>query len=168
MTNFQEAEEIIKKLNLSPHVEGGYFGEIYRSEEFLSQDSLPDRFDGGRNYLTSIYYMLKGNDVSHFHKLKSDEIWYFHSGSSVIVHKISETGKYEKEIMGINFYNGEKPQAIFKNNTWFAAELLDKESYSLFGCAVAPGFDFSDFKLADRQELISKYPNLEEIITRLT
>jgi predicted cupin superfamily sugar epimerase len=168
MTKFQEAEEIVKKLNLSPHPEGGYFSEIYRNEEIIPQNHLPARYDGERKYITSIYFLLKGDNISHFHILKSDEIWYFHSGAPIIAHKISEDGKYEKEILGINFAAGEKPQVIFKRNTWFAAEVFDKESYTLIGCAVAPGFEFSDFKLGDRNELILKYPDHKEIIERLT
>ncbi len=167
-TKFQEADEIIKALNLFEHPEGGYFSEIFRSEELISQNSLPVKYNGSRCMMTSIYFLLRGNNISKFHILKSDEIWYFHSGAPVIIHKISEDGEYFKETLGINVPNGEKPQVILKNNTWFGAEVSDKESYSFVSCAVAPGFEFADFKLADRNELISAYPAFEDIIKRLT
>ena len=163
-----KADEIIKLLNLLPHSEGGYYNEIYRNSESISKGGLPERYNESRNILTSIYFLLKGNDISKFHILKSDEIWYFHSGSPVIIHKISLDGKYEKVIAGLDVLSGEKPQVILNYDTWFGAELLDKESYALVSCAVAPGFDFKDFKLADKIELLSKYPAHSEIINRLT
>ncbi len=168
MDKLKEAEDIIKALNLFAHPEGGYFGEIYKSEEYVSADALPHRYDSGRSFMTSIYFLLKGDHVSAFHRLKSDEVWYFHSGGSLITHQITPVGVYKKEILGTNVSVGEKPQVIFYKNSWFGAELLDKESYALIGCAVAPGFEFADFELGKRENLISKYPHLEDLIVRLT
>lgn len=162
-----DPETIIKILGLMPHPEGGYYKEIYRSEEILRSDALPERYSGQRNFSTSIYYLLKSGQISQFHKIKSDEIWHFYSGSSVIIHCLNKEG-YNKAAVGKNIEEGENFQVVIKAGTWFAAEVNDKISYSLIGCTVAPGFDFNDFILASRDELVKDYPVFEDLIKRFT
>jgi predicted cupin superfamily sugar epimerase len=163
-----DVNSIIKTLELIPHQEGGYFREVYRSGESISQDMLPSRYNGNRSFLTSIYYLLKNNDVSRFHALLSDEIWYFHTGSPVIIHQIDFYGNYSKYLLGLNYLSEERPYILIKRNTWFGAEIKNKNSFSLVSCAIAPGFEFSDFKLADRNDLIAKYPQHRDLIVKLT
>jgi uncharacterized protein len=162
-----EADIIIKALGLLPHPEGGYYKEIYRSEEIINVSALPERYPESRNFSTSIYYMLLGKKISHFHQLKSDEIWHFYSGSPVIIHCLNHDG-YSKNVVGNNILKGELPQFIIKKGTWFAAEVADKNNFSLIGCTVAPGFDFKDFLLASRNELTKEYPLYNELITKFT
>ena len=163
----EKAEGIIKKLNLLPHPEGGYFKEIYRSSESIHKDSLPDRYKGDRNFSTSIYFLLVKNQRSLFHRLLSDEIWHFYDGSPIIIHCIDDNG-YSSFKLGKETDAGEEYQHCIKAGTWFAAEIEDKNSYALIGCTVAPGFDFADFTLALRSEMSKLYPEFDELIIRFT
>ncbi|RJQ58822.1 MAG: cupin domain-containing protein [Stygiobacter sp.] len=163
-----KAKIIAEKLGLLPHPEGGYFKEIYRAEEKIGKPELPERFSGDRNFSTSIYFMLSGNDKSHFHRIKSDEIWHFYSGTALLLHQIDTDGNYSSIKIGNDILAGETPQAIIPHGNWFAAEVDDKNSYALVGCTVSPGFDFSDFELATQKELCEKYPKYSELIKVFT
>ncbi len=118
--------------------------------------------------MTSIYYMLEGNDFSRFHRLKADELWHFYDGSPLAIYIINAKGELERHILGNDLQAGELPLVPVKKNQWFAAELIDKNSFILAGCTVAPGFDYDDFELADKVKLIEAYPQHREIIERLT
>ena len=157
----------IKHLNLLKHPEGGYFREIYRSDEKHPSGSLPLRYKGERNYSTSIYYLLEGNDYSAFHRLKSDEIWHFYSGTSMLIYIINTKGDLQSLRIGQETEMGDTLQLLLPKNQWFAAEVIDKKSYGLVGCTVSPGFDFNDFKLADKDEMIKAFPQYKELISRL-
>jgi hypothetical protein len=158
----------IHKLELLKHPEGGYFREVYRSGEVMEEVALPDRYSGVRNVSTSIYFLLEKEDVSHFHKLQSDEIWHFYEGSSLTIHLIDEAGNYSTQKLGRNLEAGEVFQFVIPKFSWFAAEVNDKTSFTLIGCTVAPGFDFADFALAQRKELLKQFPSHTNIIERLT
>jgi uncharacterized protein len=162
-----ESKLIIEKLKMISHPEGGFFKEIYRSKQVISNSSLPIKHSGDRNFSTSIYYLLVGEQISHFHRLKSDEIWHFYKGSPIILHCISE-GKYFQIKIGNNFEKDEVPQYVIYAGVWFAAEVEDKTSYSLVGCTVAPGFDYSDFELGKREDLLKQFPQFKEIILKFT
>lgn len=163
-----DAKSIIKKLGLLPHPEGGYFFETYRSDEKISQNQLPDRYNGDRTFSTQIYFLLEDEQKSKFHTLMSDEIWNFYLGSPVIIHIISKTGIYERKILGNDLDSNQFPQQIIPKEHWFAAEILDKKSYSLVGCSVSPGFDFSDFTLGEREKLCAVFPEYSELIISFT
>ena len=158
----------INKLKLEEHPEGGYFREVYRSGEVIEEVALPDRYSGVRNVSTSIYFLLEKEVVSHFHKLQSDEIWHFYEGSSLTIHLIDEAGNYSTQKLGRNLEEGEALQFAIPKFSWFAAEVNDKTSFTLIGCTVAPGFDFADFALAKREELMKQFPSHTNIIERLT
>jgi uncharacterized protein len=158
----------INHLDLSPHPEGGYYREIFRSDEKIIQNCLPPGFLGSRSLYTSIYFLLKHNHVSHFHRIKSDEIWCFHSGNSLDIHIIDKEGNYVIKKLGLNPDENEMPQQIVSSGSWFGACLQNKNSYALVTCFVSPGFDFVDFELAKREELLKLYPNHKEIIKNLT
>jgi uncharacterized protein len=161
-------EEIIRILQLQPHPEGGYFRETYRSEGEISREELGTKFSGKRNFSTCIYFMLTSESFSAFHRILQDEAWHFYEGSPLSLHMISPKGEYNKVIVGRNFEKGEVPQFVVPGGTWFAAEVAPEDSFSLLGCTVAPGFDFADFEMAGRAELILLFPGLREIIVRLT
>jgi uncharacterized protein len=156
------------KLNLQPHPEGGYFREVYRSDEILKKESLPNRFDGDRNFLTAIYFLLEGEQTSKFHLLKSDEQWHFYDGCPVKIYILNENGELSVTTLGDNISNGEVFQTVIKRNNWFAAELIDKNSFCLVGCVVSPGFNFNDFELANRDDLITTYPQHKGLVIRFT
>ena len=157
----------IEKLQLEKHPEGGYFKEIYCAEEMIKSSHLPSRFNGDRCFSTSIYYLLENDDCSLFHRIKSDEIWHFYSGSSLIIYVIN-MGVLEEVRLGKNFEKGEVFQAVITRECWFAAKVIEKNSFSLVGCTVAPGFDFTDFEIAKRAVLLKEYPDLKDVILEMT
>ncbi len=158
----------ISKLQLSPHPEGGYYKEIYRSGEIIKAEYLPDRYKASRAFSTSIYFLLKNNQVSLFHKLKSDEIWHFYDGCGVKIYIIEKNGAIKEILLGNKLKEGELPQIVIRKNYWFGAELLDKSSFCLMGCTVSPGFDFKDLRLGEREKLLNLFPQHEKIIKKLT
>jgi predicted cupin superfamily sugar epimerase len=158
------AQTVIDRLRLHPHPEGGYFRETYRSTESISIDG----FDGDRNYSTAIYFMLTSENFSAFHRIKQDEVWHFYTGSSLYVHVIDKSGKYVPHVVGVDLANGAVPQLVVKAGDWFGSSVIEKNSFSLVGCTVAPGFDFRDFEMAKREDLLTLFPDHEEIIHRLT
>lgn len=162
------AKKIVEQLGLMPHPEGGNFKEVYRAEEKIVKEFLPERFSGDRNFSTSIYFMLAGNDKSLFHRIKSDEIWHFYSGTALILHQIDTNGNYSRIKIGNEILSGETPQLVVAKGNWFAAEVEDKNSYSLVGCTVSPGFDFADFELAEQKDLCDKFPQHSGLIKKFT
>ena len=162
------AEYWIQKLCLVRHPEGGYYREIYRLAESIPKEALPDRYDGARAFSTSIFYLLPGNEVSYFHRLKSDEIWHFYQGSPVSLFVISATGDFNESILGPNFGSGQVLQAVIPAGHWLGAAVRARESYVLVGCTVAPGFDFHDFELGRRQEMLALFPQHQTIVLNLT
>ncbi|MDM8525501.1 cupin domain-containing protein [Desulfococcaceae bacterium HSG8] len=164
----KDSEYWINKLELAEHPEGGYFRETYRSDEFIDTDALPERFNGQRAFSTAIYFLLKGNQVSRLHRIRSDELWHFYAGSPLTIHIIDPQGQYERIRLGGNLDNGEVFQAVVKSGSWFGAAPDIADSYSLVGCTVAPGFDFHDFEMGDRDELLDKYPQHASVINLLT
>ncbi|QTA93354.1 cupin domain-containing protein [Desulfonema magnum] len=158
----------IRKLKLVKHPEGGYFRETHRSHESVAGNALPKRFDGQRSFSTAIYFLLRGDQVSHLHRIKSDELWHFYDGSAMTIHMIDPHGQYKQIRLGRDLDNGEVFQAVVENGCWFGATVDISDAYSLVGCTVAPGFDFHDFEMADRYELIAMYPEHIEIIEKLT
>ncbi|MEO0507882.1 MAG: cupin domain-containing protein [Bacteroidota bacterium] len=159
---------LIKKFDLKPHPEGGYFKETYRSPGVITQTGLPENYKGSRNHSTCIYFLLTSDMFSAFHRIKQDEIWHFYAGSPLKLHIISEEGEYSKHTIGDNFSDGQVPQFVVPGGDWFAANTIASDGYSFVGCTVAPGFDFADFELPERKELISKFPKHAEIISKLT
>ena len=91
-----KTQRYIEKLQLKPHPEGGYYKEIYRAGEMILPEHLPKRYKSSRNFSTSIYFLLEGNQVSNFHRLKSDEQWHFYDGSSIVIYVIKEGGNFKK------------------------------------------------------------------------
>ena len=162
----QKARKYIKQLGLIIHPEGGYFKEVYRADEIIKQKHLPKRYKSARNFSTSIYFLLEGKQFSSFHRLQSDELWHFYDGSTILIYMIDKQGNLSIKKLG------NERQCSFhisiKKGNWFAAEIENKKSFSLFGCTVSPGFDFKDFELGIRDTLIKKFPQHKYIITRLT
>ena len=161
------ADYFIKNLNMTPHPEGGFYKEIYASEENITSNDLKVYFEGSRILWTSIYFLLRDGEVSNFHRLKSDEMWYYHSGSPLTIYMISPEGELITEQLGLDIEHGEKPQILVPKNYIFGSA-MNHEGYALVGCMVSPGFEFRDFELFKRNELIAKYPQHQQIIHKLT
>ncbi len=154
-------QELVNLLQMNPHPEGGFYAETYRSEKSLSTTN------GERNLITSIFFLLTSEHVSHFHRIKSDELWFWHEGSSLSVHLLGEKG-HEILKLGPSDQAGTLPQQLVKANTVFGSSVDEPQTYSLVSCVVAPGFDFRDFELFKTDDLLPLFPEAEEIIRKLT
>ncbi|KAA3619242.1 MAG: cupin domain-containing protein [Flavobacterium sp.] len=163
-----EISEIISKLELKPHPEGGYFRETYRSAGSIPKDALGGQYSGDRNYATAIYYLITSQHFSAFHKITQDETWHYYDGAAMCLHIISPTGEYKKLLISNNLSRGELPQFTVPGGYWFASEVSVPDSYSLMGCTVAPGFSFEDFIMPKREELLTLFPQHHQLITNLT
>ena len=134
----------------------------------IPESVLGSSFKGQRNYSTCIYYLLRSGDFSAFHKINQDEIWHFYSGSPIKLYIISECGTLSEILIGSDLSTGQVPQFIVPKLHWFAARVVDQNSYSLVGCTVSPGFDFNDFTLASRKNLTKLFPQHRHIIEKFT
>ena len=149
---------LIKELDLLPHPEGGYYRETYRSSVLV---------EGERSVSTMIYFLLTSDDRSSFHRIDTDEGWHHYEGDTIRIHILDQddhrwvdVGRFEKEVT---------PQALIPAGLWFGAEVLPgSHGYALVGCTVAPGFEFSHFQLAEKDELMMKTPEHKSIIEQLT
>ncbi len=135
------AEKIIQHLGLLPHPEGGYYRETYRSTERMTTA------DGRqRSVCTAIYYLLRDDEKSQLHRIKSDGIWHFHRGQALEI-VLLEDGIQRSILLGCDVERGEVPQAVVPAGAWFGAGLKEGKGYALVSCTVAPGFDFEDFEM---------------------
>jgi predicted cupin superfamily sugar epimerase len=140
------------ELELEPHPEGGWYRRVFESEK---QDA------DGRSLLTSIYYLLEAPDFSALHRLKSDEQWHFYAGSPITIHEIDPDGHYQETILGAGAF-----QHTVRAGNLFGATV--GKGYALVGCSVVPGFDFSEFEMPSRFQLLETFPDQYELIIRLT
>ncbi len=161
------AQELITRLELVRHPEGGWFRETYRSGETVPVQALPERFTGRRAFSTAIYFLLESGDISALHRIKSDEMWHFYAGSALLIHCIFPDGGYQALRLGADPAAGELFQAVVPAGCWFGAELAE-EGFALVGCTVSPGFDFSDFEMAEAEQLCDRYSHHAELIRRMT
>lgn len=157
-------EQIIRTLDLKPHPEGGYYKETFRSgtKVQLSDGRI-------RSAYTNIFYLLSGNQKSHFHKVASDETWLFHAGHTIEILVVNHDGELEKIRLGSNIEIGEVLQFTVPANLWFGAKLINVNGYGLVSCVVAPGFEFEDFVLAtdlDFNELKSIPSDIMELMIK--
>ncbi|MBP2550231.1 putative cupin superfamily sugar epimerase [Neorhizobium galegae] len=130
------ADEIIETLKLEPHPEGGCYIQTFR-----------DGDGDARGHSTAIYYLLKAGERSHWHRVTdAAEVWHFYAGSPLKL-RLAKDGEEGREIiLGLDLKNGERPQAVVVANEWQSAESLG--AFTLVGCTVAPGFEFSKFEMA--------------------
>jgi len=162
-----KASDLITDLQLKIHPEGGFFRETYRASEQIPTIGLPARFGSKRRFCTAIYYLLQQGDRSVFHRIKSDECWHFYEGESLLVHVIENNGNYYQIKLGRDIAAGETFQFVVPANTWFASEPAPGSSFSLAGCTVSPGFDFADFEIAVKENLLANFPQHAVVINRL-
>lgn len=163
-----EATYWITRLHLTAHPEGGYFRQTYYSPDIISAAALPDRYQANRAVATAIYFLVAAPQVSKFHRLRSDELWLYHAGYPLTISAITPEGGLRQFILGLDLDNGAVPQVCISQGWWFGAAVNDPQGYTLVSCIVAPGFDFADFELADRAQLVSAYPQHHTMIHRLT
>lgn len=153
------ADYWINSLQLEPHPEGGYFKRITQSKEFQG-------FSEQRKYST-IYYLLASGQVSRFHRLLEDEIWFYHEGSPICLHLLGRNG-YQTLNLGLDVEKGQLPQVLIEKKTWFAAEIIDNCSFSLVSCAVIPEYIPDHFELAKRNDMFMVFSEYKELINQFT
>ena len=162
------AQEYVRRLNLQPHPEGGFFAETYRAAEMIDARALPNRFGGARAFSTAIYFLLESHHVSALHRIQADEVWHFYAGGSLEVFVINPDATLTVIRLGSDLEQGEVFQAIVPAGCWFGSRPAPGSDFSLVGCTVAPGFDFADFEMANRTELLARFPQHADVIGLLT
>ena len=160
MNTTAEIEQLIKYYHLTPHPEGGFYSETYRSSELCVGDT--------RSLTTVIYFLLTSQNPSKFHRIKSDEMWFFHSGSPIVIHTLDKNNGHKQKIVSNQINAGHSCQFLVPKNTIFGSTVLNENSYSFVSCVVSPGFEFSDFELFQRKQLILEFPMEKDIIHVLT
>ena len=154
-----KADEIIKRLKLTPHQsEGGYYVETYRSAER----------HGDRSLATAIYYLLTPKTFSAIHRVKSDETWHFYLGDPVELLMFHPNGPAVLHTIGTDLAGGQRPQVTVPKGSWQGARLVRGGAFALLGTTCAPGFDFDDFKAGRRAALTADYPAFAQMIKDLT
>jgi uncharacterized protein len=153
---------------MQAHPEGGYFAETYRSAEKIPHHALPNRFKSDRSFSTGIYFLLESHHISALHRIESDEMWHFYAGCPLNVYTIDYEGVMKIIRLGNNPENGEVFQAVVPAGVWFGSKPAEPDSYSFVGCTVAPGFDFEDFEMKSRAELLAMFPQHQAIVEMLT
>jgi predicted cupin superfamily sugar epimerase len=157
------ADDVIRLLQLQPHpVEGGFFRESYRASTTVAAHS------GMRNVSTAIYYLLKPGHVSELHVLPGDEVFHFYLGAPVTMLQLWPDGSGREVVLGSDLAAGEVPQLVVPAGVWQGTRLVGDSGFALFGCTVAPGFDYADYRSANRAELTAKWPAFAGEIARLT
>ena len=137
------SKQYIEQLQMLPHPEGGYYIENFRSEKTFQFEE----FNGERSICTSIYFLLEKGQASALHRIKSDEIWYFHDGQTLEIIELDSSGNETITRLGKDLLNGEVLQHVVPAGVWFGARLAEDSEFCLVGCQVSPGFDFKDFQL---------------------
>lgn len=160
----RDAEAVIRALGLAPHPEGGFFRETFRSMLKLDNLSVPG---GSRAASTAIYYLLPSGAFSALHRVSSDEVWHHYDGDPLDLHTIDRTGLHAVVRLGKDVLAGQRPQHVVAAGVWQAAVPVG-ERYALCGCTVAPGFDFLDFEMPPRRELLTQFPLIRSVVEQLT
>ncbi len=136
MADVSDGDEIIATLGMRPHPEGGHFVETWRG---------PDRSDG-RATATAIYFLLREQDRSEWHRVDADEVWLHHTGAPLRLTVAAPGSPHTEHVLGPDLALGQRPQAVVPSGAWQAAESTG--AFTLVSCVVAPGFDFAGFELA--------------------
>ena len=155
-----------RTLGLAPHPEGGCFRETYRAAEPAT--GLPARFGGERSLGTAILYLLRAGERSRLHRLRADELWHYHEGGPLHLHLLEPAAGYRRLTLGRDPARGETLQAMVPNGSWFGAEPAEGTAFALVGCTCAPGFEYGDFEIGAREDLLARFPAQRALIERLT
>lgn len=164
------AEDVIKQLGLEPlQDEGGYFREMYKSEKLKAPASIfgIDSEDP-RVISTAIYYLVVPKSFSALHRLKSDEVFHFYGGDPVEMVQIDPDGDLKRYVLGSDIFSGQSPQVVVRRGTWQGTRLIKGGAWALMGTTMSPGFEYSDFELGDREQLIKAYPQHRDDIIRFS
>lgn len=161
----ERVKALVDRLELTPHPEGGFYKQTYKDDGLVEGYRGID-LEKPHAASTAIYFLMTEGNFSAFHRLKQDEVWHFYEGSALSVHIIRTDGSHQEIRIGRNLEAGEVYQAVVKRGDVFGS-CVDS-GYALVGCTVAPGFEFEDFELLQKADLIQAYPMHRELIERLT
>lgn len=137
--------------HLLPHEEGGFFAEAYTAP--FEQD--------GRSICGSIYFLLENSDISHFHEIDCDEVWYYHEGCGMRITMLHNHSKQEFIL------NEDNVMVVLPKGSIFAAENIDKNSYTFVSCVTTPKFTYDGFRLVYKKEIQDAYPEFYEAVEYL-
>lgn len=152
-------------LGLQPHPERGFYRETFRS----SSTVLAFERQVPRAASTGIYFLVTAAQPATFlHRLQSDEVFHLYEGGPLDILRLAPDGSWDAPRLGLDLHVGERPQIAIPSGTWFGTELAEGVPYCLIGCTVAPGFEFSDFELAEGPELAARYPTAADRIRRMS
>ena len=153
----EKRTDILKEIyQLKPHIEGGYFSEVYKAPFETA----------GRPLAGSIYFLLDRGEVSRFHVIDCDEIWYYHEGCGMKIILLTESGK-EESLLGTNVREGERAMVVIPKGCAFAAENLDPDGFTFVSCVTTPDFQYAGFRLLTGEEIWQKYPCIFEEVKHL-
>ena len=162
------AADVIAALDLAPLPgEGGYFRETWRGEETVPAGALPAH-DAARSVGTVILFLVTPTAFSALHLLAGPEVWFFHDGDPAELTLLHPEGRVEVVTLGHDLGAGQRPQVVVPGGVWQACSVAPGGSWSLFGTAMAPGFDAADFTLGGSAALEAGWPNAIGRIRRLT
>jgi predicted cupin superfamily sugar epimerase len=162
------AQQIIDRLQLVPlTIEGGYFRETYRAPLLIPRAGIPS-YSGDRHASTTIYYLLTPDTFSAIHRVKSDEVFHFYAGDPVEMLQLRPDNTSRVVTISNDLVAGHEPQQVVPAGVWQGCRLARGGRWALMGCTVAPGFDYADFELANRDELLTQYREYAVLITALT
>jgi predicted cupin superfamily sugar epimerase len=153
-----KADDLIRRLGLVPHFEGGFYKETYRSPQMRA----------GRSLATAIYYLLTPETCSRMHRLTSDEVFHFYAGDPVEMLQLTSGAGGRKLVLGPDVAGGQVPQLVVPAGVWQGSRLVAGGAYALLGATVSPGFDRADFTAGERAALFAEFPEHAPDIERLT
>jgi predicted cupin superfamily sugar epimerase len=128
---------VIETLGMQRHPEGGWYVQTFEDEAHAE----------GRSRSTAIYYLLEAGDASHWHRVDAVEVWHFYAGAPLQL-RMSDGHDVDSHVLGTDLASGERPQTVVPQGAWQSARSLG--DWTLVGCTVAPGFQFSGFELAEK------------------
>jgi predicted cupin superfamily sugar epimerase len=166
-----DVQKLIDLLGLEAlHGEGGLYRQSYRSADVLPLGALPDRYRSAKPAGTAIYYLLTGepDSFSAFHRLPTDEVYHFYLGDPVRLTLLDPTGGLDVVTLGQDLFGGERVQYAVPAGVWQGLRLAPGGAYALMGTTMAPGYTDEDFDLANRKDLLTRFPQHGEIIEKLT
>jgi predicted cupin superfamily sugar epimerase len=157
----EDARTVVEVLGLAPHPEGGFFRETFRAPLAITAPQ------GARAASTAIYFLLPAGAFSALHRVRSDEVWHHYDGDPVELYTLRDDGAAAVVRLGRDLARGDRPQVVVPAGVWQAAVPVG-DRYALCGCTVAPGFDFADFEMPSRALLSERFPDLRDLVLRLT
>jgi uncharacterized protein len=145
----QDINAVIESLQLEPHPEGGFYREMHRASSLVKEAN-----GRSKNAYSSIYYLLSGNDFSAWHRIQSDETWFFHLGCDIAIHYFDDQAMLKTVQIGLGSMQF---QVTIPAGTWFAAKPVRTDAFCLVSCVVGPAFTFTEFEMGKRQSLLDAF-----------